>query len=158
MIYEPDALWNLVEACWSPDPAHRPTANQVVETIQSWPDQRIDPRPAQQWDDDSALSMALFEEIAMALSQNDLPALADSNPARWQIISTEQASYTIRNLKEFSPSDAIECSNLVHGMGVYQVIVCLLLSFITPNINIHLMPSAASVSVYLCTRKASHGG
>jgi hypothetical protein len=40
-----DDVWDLIQACWSQDPAFRPTATQVVERVRALPNQPVDQRP-----------------------------------------------------------------------------------------------------------------
>ena len=40
-----DALWDLVTACWCPEPSERPSASQVVKAIRAMPDRQVDHRP-----------------------------------------------------------------------------------------------------------------
>ncbi|KIM71892.1 hypothetical protein PILCRDRAFT_82369 [Piloderma croceum F 1598] len=121
MIHGLDNLWTLIEACWATHPANRLTASQIVEAIRSWPDHGTDRRAPQQWDDVSAAIMAVFEDVASNLSQDNLPALVESNPVRWQSINTGLIISAIHNLTKLSRSNALECSKIVQDVGVYQV-------------------------------------
>jgi hypothetical protein len=39
-----DAVWQLVETCWAPDPAERPTAKQITEQLCALLDMIVDDR------------------------------------------------------------------------------------------------------------------
>jgi hypothetical protein len=121
MIHGLDNLWTLIEACWATHPANRLTASQIVDAIRSWPDRSADRRAPQQWDDVSAAIMAVFEDVASNLSQDNLPALVESDPVCWQSINTHLIISAIDNLTKLSRSDALECSKIVQDVGVYQV-------------------------------------
>jgi len=40
-----DDIWRLLEACWTPEPSERPSANCIVEQLLAMPDRPVDQRP-----------------------------------------------------------------------------------------------------------------
>jgi hypothetical protein len=151
MIHGLDNLWTLIEACWATHPANRLTASRIVEAIRSWPDHSADRRAPQQWDDLSAAIMAVFEDVASNLSQDNQPALVESDPVRWQRINTHLISSAIRNLTKLSRSDALECSKIVQDVGVYQVSYLFEIMIIFIHVIIHHIIIPASFDIYFRT-------
>jgi hypothetical protein len=39
-----DAIWQLVETCWDPDPTFRPTAAHIMEQLRALSDMAVDER------------------------------------------------------------------------------------------------------------------
>lgn len=83
-----DAIWSIVESCWSPEPELRPSASQVVASIRAMKDRPNDERLLNDFDDDIVSQIREDDDDPFSLLAFNVDDSSEMENLKWNSRST----------------------------------------------------------------------